>query len=206
MHETPDPSVSAAEIYAAPKSAPAPAAAQPVLDYYVVSSGKFWVLFLMTCGLYQFYWFYRHWRAIRQTTGEKVWALPRAIFCIFFTHSLFARFTGTAIIRRIGPSDSLQSWATLFVILLVTERICSRLSLKEIGSPFTDIAALAVLPLAGWCLVRAQRTANAVCGSPDGSANSNITAANIAWIIAGSVVWLLVLIGLLATLGMIPLE
>lgn len=206
MHETPDQPHSATEIYAAPKSAPPPAVEQPAFDHYVVSSGKFWVLFLATCGLYQFYWFYRHWRAIRHATGENLWALPRTIFCIFFTHSLFTRFTGTAIIRQIATSRSLQSWATLYVILVVLERICSRASIKEIGSPYTDMVALAILPLAGWCLVKAQQVANAACGNPDGSANSRITAANVAWIIVGALVWLLVMIGLLETLGLISLE
>jgi len=206
MHKTPHTPTPPPQNSSGPQNPPAPPLEQPVFDHYVVSSGKFWILFLATCGFYQFYWFYRHWRTIRRATGENLWALPRTIFCIFFTHSLFTRFTGTAIIRKIATSQSLQSWATLYVILVVLERICSRLSIREIGSPYTDMLALTILPLAGWCLVKGQQAANTACENPDGSANSRITAANIAWIIVGLLVWLLVLIGLLDTLGLISLE
>lgn len=206
MSETAPLPPSAAEIYAAPKSEPQTTGERPEPAFYVVSRAKFWILFLATSGIYQAYWFFKHWKTIRKATGEQLWPLPRAIFCIFFTHSLFARFSGTASGGIPASRHSLQSKATLFVVLLVADRIASRLALKDIGSPITDLISIAILPLAGWCLFKAQQAANSACGDPTGSGNSRITAANILWMAVGALVWLLILFGLLISFGVLSVE
>lgn len=191
------------DIYAPPKADPVmESEAQARVGFYQVSALKFWLLFLFTLGAYQVYWFYRHWKAQKQLNPEPIWPVARGIFSIFFVHSLFQR------IHVLNPpgSRALSGLATLFVILTIGGRILSRLSGKDIGSPWTDLAGLAALPLAGYCLAVAQKQANIACGDPLGSANSRFTAANILWMLLGTAVWLLAILGLMATFGWIALE
>lgn len=163
--------------------------------FYLVSERKMLVLFFLTVGLYQVYWDYVNWRNYRDASGEDVWPLPRAIFSIFFTHSLF---------RHISDHDatgSRASWnnsacATGIVFLLIAGRILDRLSWNGIGSPFTDIASLLLLVPLGLLLKQVQHEINARCGDAEGAANDRFTGANIAWCVIGGLFWCLCLVGI----------
>jgi len=81
-----------------------------------------------------------------------------------------------------------------------------RLSAKDIGSPYTDIASLAVLPILYFTLLTPQKAINMSQNDPTGSDNNRITAANFGWIFIGVLLWILGIIGLLDTLGYLNLE
>jgi hypothetical protein len=51
-----------------------------------------------------------------------------------------------------------------------------------------------------WALYRAQCAANVADGDPSGETNSSITAANIAWLVFGGIMWALTALGWYAIL------
>lgn len=184
--------------YAAPQAVVADAAAPATDAFYVVSARKFTLLFFMTGGVYQVYWFYRHWRHYRAHSGEAMLPIMRALFSIFFTHSLTRRIDD--VIRhgvhhhRWSPSVI----ATLVVILQLVSNGLERMAARSFGSPTTDVLSLlSLLPLGGalWVI---QSAANIACGDPQGRRNANLTAANYAWIALGALFWAFALVGLLA--------
>ena len=58
--------------------------------FFAVSIAKLVVLSVCTFGLYEVWWFYRHWRLARES-GEDVWPVVRALFMVFFIYALFRR-------------------------------------------------------------------------------------------------------------------
>lgn len=165
-------------------------------EYYVVAPGKFLALTILTLGLYLVYWFYRQWRTIRARDERKIWPVPRGLFYIFFTHSLYADIN-----RKLGDNAISHPWspgtsATLVVIGTLLSNILGRLGGENIGSPFTDVASLATVPVLAYLALPAQKAANAASGDASGSSNANLTGANWVWMILGGLIWALSLFGL----------
>lgn len=171
--------------------------------FYVVSTRKFLVLYLLTFGLYGVYWFYQNWARYNRHSpyaaraGNKLWPLPRAIFSIFFTHDLFRKIkTNAGLDPKVGAWAE-KSEATILVALLLVSNVLDRAANKSLGSPVTDILSLLILFPLAYYFTRAQEMINACCRDPQGRGNSAFSAANYAWIVAGGLLWILVLIGLM---------
>lgn len=184
-------------IYEAPKAELADIGDGAVeeLKFYVVSLSKFLILFIGTFSLYSVYWFYRHWTNYRIVTGTKLWAVPRAIFSVLFAYSLFSRFDQAASADS-APRYSARSMAIVYVLAAIAQFVCDRMLEAEVGLPITMYLTIGLYPLIAWSLCRAQRVANAACNDPNGAGNRALGAANIAWLVAGAMLWLLLLIGL----------
>ena len=173
-------------------------------DFYVVGKVKFLVLFFSTFGLYSLYWFYRNWKLYKEKHNEKIWPVARGFFSIFFAHSLFSN-----VDQKLSDSNIDYSWnpkliATLYVLISIVTNICDRLSMKEIGSPYTDLLSFALLPALAWVMLKAQLAINVSEGDPIGASNSKLTIANYCWVLLGVVAWGLVVVGVLMILGIIP--
>lgn len=185
----------------APPAALVMDAPRPAPEFYVVSRNKFLVLFFITLGVYQLYWFYMHWARYRTYNRQRLWPAARAIFAIFFAHALGGEIDQS--LRRRGAAHrwSPGRWATGYVVFQIAGSICDRLSVAEIGSPTTDVLGLlAMLPVAA-CLMQIQMAANSACGQPEGESNRRFTWANWLWIAVGTVAWTLVLLGLGSAMG-----
>ncbi|EAR59985.1 hypothetical protein [Neptuniibacter caesariensis] len=174
-------------------------------DFYVVGVTKFTILFFATFALYPLYWFYRNWRAHKEATNANIWPVPRAIFSIFFTHSLFSIID--ASLKSTGKS---YNWkpslvATLYVVFSIVSHMLDRLSMKEIGSPLTDVLSLAILPALYYPLLIAQKAVNQLEGDPEGEANQSLTVPNFLWMLLGIIFWALAIFGLLIMFGVIVL-
>lgn len=163
--------------------------------FYVVAPRKFWVLYVVTFGLYGLYWSYQQWSQFRRVTGEKIWPVARSIFAIFFIHELYGEVDSRLKIKGLTMKWRPSALATATVAALIASSIASQLSSKDIGSPMMDYLSLAFIPFVAYLRYLAQLTINAVCGDPAGSGNSNWTIPNIIWIVIGVLWWLLVLIG-----------
>ena len=170
--------------------------------FYVVARGKFLALYLGTFGLYGIYWMYKHWANLKRSRKSDEWPVMRAIFSIFFVHSLFAEFDQELSRRQIRFEWNRIGIATMLVVTMLASKVVDRLSWREVGSPYTDVAALLVLPLMAFFAWRGQRAANAACLDPDAIGNRSFTAANIIWLIVGGLWWLLVLMGLFVIIFM----
>lgn len=171
--------------------------------FYVVAPRKFLILFIGTLGMYLLYWMYAHWASFRRATKGSEWPVARAIFAVFFVHSLFAeidlslRRSGSGL--RWNPGSS----ATWMVVLMIVNTACDRMAARSIGSPVTDLLGLAMVFVMPFPLLEAQRAANAACGDPEGAGNAQMTAANIAWLVLGAILWSLSAIGMLVVLGVV---
>jgi hypothetical protein len=70
-------------------AAPASTGAAPV--FFAVSTTKLLVLSFCTLGLYQYFWFYKNWRIVRDRSGESISPFWRTFFAVFFCYQLFDR-------------------------------------------------------------------------------------------------------------------
>lgn len=163
--------------------------------FYVVAPRKFTTLFFATLGSYALYWFYRNWAQVR-LQGENVWPWPRAIFQIFFVHDLFRRVGRHAEQQGVALGWAHGRHATLLIILIIVSNALDRLSMKEIGSPVTDLLSYAILIPLWFAFRRAQRYINLASGDAGGAANAEFSTANIVWIIFGLCLWAFVLASL----------
>jgi hypothetical protein len=165
------------------------------VNFYVVSLDKFLILFLATFGLYTVYWFYKHWSEYKKSTKEDMWPIMRSIFSIFFTHSLFSHFEFKYKNKTGEFPKSINYLATIFVATTIVCQILSNLSENGYGAPFTFYLSLLVLPIGCWVLYKAQSLANFSGDDVHGSANSELTFANYAWLVLGFVFWVLMIFG-----------
>ncbi len=191
------------DVYATPEAPLLVGEQLPDHDLYVVSKSKFTVLFISTLGLYGVYWFYKNFRQQKDRHNLNIWPVPRAIFSIFFAHSLFR-----TIDEKLKSGGIEYSWnpgfmATLFVVASIINNISSNLANKSIGSPYMDILGFVLTFVIYYCLYTAQKAINISQGDAEGLINSRYTLANYIWILVGIVIWGLAAIGILMTTGVI---
>ena len=165
-------------------------------EFYVVSKKKFYSLFVATMGLYLVYWFYKNWSLYRDATGASIWPIPRAIFSIFFVHSLFR-----AVQEKIDRAGNSFDWnpnshAGIVVSLIIISNILDNTSAKSIGSPYTDWLSIIILVPLVFSLHKAQLAINVSCDDAEGKSNDEFTWANYVLLTLGSALWILAMIGL----------
>lgn len=173
-------------------------------EFYVVSERKFLILAIATVGTYLIYWFYRHWKNQKLKHSDSIWPVARAIFNIFFTHALFKRIQGK--LTEVGKTFtwSPRVMATVFVIASIISNISDRIYAQE-GAPviFSLIGFATLIPMV-WSSYKAQQAANIACDDVAGKQNSKITAVNMAWIIFGVIIWMLLLFDLYTEMVGLP--
>lgn len=119
-------------------SAPDAPPAEPV-PFFLVGTWKLIVLCVTTLGLYEFYWFYRHWRQLKRFGGEDVWPVVRTAFAGLFSYTFFVRVNQEAEAQGAPTMVSPVLLAVTYFVAL----FCARLG----ASPWLVIG-LSVVPLA----------------------------------------------------------
>lgn len=183
-------------LYAPPASNvvdPAPSAAGAA--FYVVAPYKFCLLFFATLGVYQLYWFYMQWARYRRHSGETLWAVPRTIFAIFYTHALAGRIHKTLRERGDRYDWSPGGTATLYVLAQIASTVFDRFSAR-MNSPVADLISIAMLIPIGLSLLRLQQAANRASGDAQGDGNRALSPVNYIWLMLGALLWLVLLGGL----------
>lgn len=195
--------VDAANPYAAPATAlPQQTETEARQVLYVVAQRKFLLLMILTLGAYSLYWFYRNWSLLNRV-HKIYWPIPRAIFSIFFTHSLFGEVDSQLRKRGVDHRWSPGLLATIFVVATIASRIFDRVTADDV-SPSVLVASFLFLVPMIWPLYRAQLAINLSQDDPDGTTNAELTAANILWMVLGGALWALILFGLL--MSILPVE
>lgn len=170
-------------------------------NFYVVSHKKFVVLMTVTLGLYSIYWFWKHWHTWKNTadpnlsTDVNIWPIPRAIFNIFFIHSLFKKFHQKAELKAGKGLPDINNAATVYVAAAILSNVSSRL-LSDLPIFLDFLSVIIFLVLFYWSLWQGQQQANIACGDEQGSGNAAFTGVNYVFIVLGVIIWLLMLIGL----------
>jgi hypothetical protein len=177
-------------------------------DFYIASPTKFTILYFATLGLYSIYWFYAHWASYRRSSGHRVWPIARAIFNIFFTHSLFKKIQTKLTEQKFAFGWNPGSLATAYVFLTIVSHILDKLGTKGIGTPYTDTIPFLLMPVIYFTLLIPQKAANTASGDPNGETNGTFTWANYVWIIIGVLLWLIVVLSYGVAFGIfnLPLQ
>lgn len=89
------------------------------VEFYAVSINKLVIFCVCTFGLYQFYWHYKNWKAIRLQTGYKAVPGLRAFFLIFFTYGLFKWILESAYKNGYKKQSSAGSLTWFYILTLL---------------------------------------------------------------------------------------
>ena len=155
------------------------------LPFFSVSVRKLVVMHIVTFGLYQAYWFYRHWTAVRNFNQIYISAAARTVVSPVFAFGLFKRILDAS---RFSPAMSLGLSAALGCVLLVTSVAA------HLPPPFLWIAVLSVVPM-----VPMQVLANRANFSVDPlqAVNAKLSGLNWVAVVLGGAAVLLVTVGVL---------
>lgn len=163
-------------------------------SFFPVSEGKFITLYILSFGLYGVYWFYQHWKRQKPMMDKKIYPFWRAIFSIFFTHSLFKRINQQAAHLPQQHKFNTNMLASFFVATIVLSLVVDPLSmstdmLKNITNQTFVIAALVLFLLSTYPLVKAQATINRINNDILGLLNHKYSVWNYVGIVAGIIFW-----------------
>jgi hypothetical protein len=167
--------------------------------YYVVSMTKFWVLMISSLSLYSVYWFYKNWALIKERNQEAIWPVPRAVFNIFFTHSLLHRVDADLV--KMGMSGRVNATAisVAYVVASILANLIDRAGFAmPVGTSFFGLFTLSLFltAVAIYALSRAQVAINLASSDPQGDSNSAFSVANWIWIALGLIFWTLSIVGI----------
>lgn len=160
-------------------------------DLYVISVPKLVVLHVATVGVYALYWFYKQFSAQRRYREPQSWPVARAFLSVFFVHRLFRFIDGQARDAGDDPSWNPNTFATLYVVVVIGARVVGRLAGSGAGTPSFMISTLIALAGGVASLTTAQRVANRASGDPTGKANAGVDAGSVLACIGGAAMWAL---------------
>ena len=119
------------------------------IEYFAISPGRLALFSILTLGIYEFYWFYKNWVAVKKFEGAKVSPFWRAWFAIFFCHNLFKQILKSA--QKHGYQNSYSpGWlATAYIGLLLIGNGLLRVGSYDVGLNlfWLAIASATFIPL-----------------------------------------------------------
>ena len=180
--------------------------------FFPVSEGKLITLYILSFGLYGIYWFQQNWKRQQPMMDKKIYPVWRAIFSIFFTHSLFKRIDQQAAHLPQQHKFNANGLATFFVAAIVVSNVIDRLSINtDIAQSITNtsliITSLVLFLFSAYPLAKVQATVNRINNDMLGYLNHKYSAWNYVLIILGIVSWLMLALGLLAeSMGLVVPE
>ncbi len=177
-------------------------AGENITPFFPVSEGKLITLYVVSFGLYGIYWFQQNWKRQQPMMDKKIYPVWRAIFSIFFTHSLFRRIDQQASHLPTQHKFNSGVLATFFVATIVVSTVIDRLTMnsdavQNMMSQTLIVISLVLFLLSTYPLSKAQATVNRINNDMLGYLNHKYSIWNYALIIIGSVFWLLLAMGLL---------
>jgi hypothetical protein len=171
--------------------------------FFPVSEGKLIILYILSFGLYGIYWFQQNWKRQQTMMDKKIYPVWRAIFSIFFTHSLFKRIDQQAVHLPQQHKFNANVLATFFVATIIVSNVIDRLSIntdmaQSIINSILIITSLVLFLFSAYPLAKVQATVNRINNDMLGYLNHKYSAWNYVLIILGTVSWLMLAMGLLA--------
>lgn len=157
--------------------------------FFAVGIRKLVVMSFFTLGLYLLIWFYLHWHTIKAREKSDIWPLPRAIFSIFFIHSLMSEIEAYAAERKFMLAFPKGALTTLYVLLTFA---------GNLPDPYWVLGFGTFIPT-----VMIQRQVNALhqaIGVTE-DRNERLRGWNWVFVIGGGLLMLLVLIGVMLPEG-----
>ena len=181
-------------------------------EFFPVSEGKLITLYILSFGLYGFYWFYKNWQLQQPKMDKKILPFMRATFSIFFTHSLFKRIDARAANLEQKHKFNASTLATLFVATVIVSNILDRSSMNSgiiagITSNSVIITSLVLFIISAYPLVAVQATVNRINNDMLGYLNHKYSIWNYLLIALGIIFWLILAMNMLVeSMGLIPAQ
>lgn len=182
------------------------------VEFFPVSEGKLITLYILSFGLYGIYWFYKNWKLQQSKIDKKIFPVLRAVFSIFFTHSLFNRINNSAGKLPQKQRFNANILATVFVGAIIFSNIIDPLSLntsllEDLPSSGIFVTSLIIFLFSVYPLVVVQATVNRINNDMLGYLNHKYSLWNYLLIVLGVLFWLMLAMGLLAqSMGLIPVQ
>jgi hypothetical protein len=170
--------------------------------FFPVSEDKLMTLYILSFGLYGVFWFYKNWKLQQKLMDKKIYPLWRAIFSIFYTHSLFRRIDQQASHLEKRHRFNASALATFFVFSIIVSNILDRIAssssiLNNLPDNLIVIVSLVLFFLSTYPLLKAQSTINRINNDMLGYLNYKYSLANYVLMAIGTILWLLIALGLL---------
>jgi hypothetical protein len=158
-----------------------PSDAEPPL--FAVSMVKLIVMSVVTLGLYEMYWAYKHWVAIRRRERSEIMPAPRAFFGVIFAWPLFTRIEKIGVAEGVPDAPPGGFLAIAWIIITLCWRLPDPVWLISMGAP------VFLLPM--------QAYANRINAklAPAHDRNARFGWANIVWIVIGGLLLALAIVG-----------
>jgi hypothetical protein len=173
--------------------------------YFPVSIKKLTALYFLTFGIYLLVWFHENWKRVKLREQSSIWPVPRALFYIFFTHSLFRRIGESAAAQAVEITWKPALQATLVVVLTIAGNVLDRVNAQTDALGLLDLLGMLIFVGLYFPFREVQQTVNRINDDPDGAMNATFSGWNIAFMALGSLIWLLVVVGWLdQVFGFIP--
>ena len=141
---------------------------------------------ILTTGIYELYWFYKNWKAVKIQEGKKLSPFWRAFFCVIFCYSLFKRIMLSAMQKGYKTKYTYGSLTAAYILLVI---ISSRAP-----APFDLIGILSFLPIIA--VNNAIRFSNLKI-NPEYVESAKLVRAEIIFLVLGAFLWVLVVSGML---------
>lgn len=164
----------------------------PDIKYFSVSIKKLIILSIVSFGLYEFYWFYKNWKIVKDHEKSKISPIGRGFFAIFYCNSLFKKIIVLAKEKGYIAKYSHSLLAIFYILFLLIGNVVSEYEFQNVFiNSIWLISYLSVLPLA-----EVQNSVNFI-NSKDGSQveNNKFSGWEILLIVAGGLLLLLSIIG-----------
>ncbi|MGD0522109.1 MAG: hypothetical protein ABSA48_12700 [Terracidiphilus sp.] len=170
---------------ASPLQAPLPLdSSQPAQPpFFAVSLLKLAVLSTFTFGIYEIYWFYRNWKRIWQQGERNIMPFWRAFFLVIFCYPCFIRIKKAGMSRGIAPAPPIGVLAVCYILATISWRLPGAFWL------ITFLSVVFLLPVQSYV-----NRINAA-ESPGHDPNSRFGVWNWIATIAGSIMFILAIIG-----------
>lgn len=170
--------------------------------FFTVSRTKLTIMCVCTLNLYLVYWFYKNWHQQRLHTNFPCQPVLRAIFSIFFTHSLFSIVQEKLNSKNIEKSV-VPGMATLYVVSTLATAFLNNWEPEatQMTSYFLILIGLMATQFIPFWFI--QPLINLANDEPEGLENTKLSALNWVFIIVGVVYWGLLTFG---TIGIAYIE
>ncbi len=119
--------------------------------FLYISENRFIVMSILTLGIYETYWIYKNWSYIKERDKLDIMPVWRAIFGIFFIHSLLSTIEEDKEMNLIEKSTfSSAALATGWIIMILVGNILGKfddISINTLGILIAIPSFLCLLPV-----------------------------------------------------------
>ena len=172
------------------------------IEYFAISPKRLALFFILTFGIYETYWFYKNWQAIKKAEGQNILPFWRAIFRVFFCHSLFKKVLESAKNNNYQESYSpgwlATAYIALFVVIVAFGSSLGRVESSDTGLNFIwlIIASITFVPLLS---VQKAINFNNEKVKGDSVLKQDFSGGEVTLIVIGVIGFLLVLLGIFSS-------